>query len=116
VLSAIPSNQADIILLISVLEHLVDPVKTLGECHRLLKPGGTLLVNVPTWRGKGCLELAAFRLGLCPAEEIEDHKAYYDKRSLWPQLVAGGFRPSGIQIRSIKFGLTLFATAKKPSV
>ena len=101
----------DLILLTIVLEHLWQPLEALRHCHRLLKPGGALLVNVPTWRGKFFLEFSAFRLGTSPALEMDDHKMYYDKRDLWPLLVAAGFKPSRIHLKYHKFGLNLFATA-----
>jgi SAM-dependent methyltransferase len=112
-LAALPPATVDVVLLISVLEHLDQPTEVLQACHRVLKPGGHLLINVPTWRGRWFLELAAFRLGLCPAEEIDDHKLYYDIRTLWPMLVTAGFKPSAIRVAPIKFGLTLFAVARK---
>jgi len=69
-------------------------------------------VNVPSWRGKRFLELSAYRLGLSPAEEIDDHKAYYDPRDLWPLLVRAGFRPSEIRCFRHKFGLNTFAVCR----
>lgn len=112
-LEGMATNTADLILLISVLEHLPDPGKILAECHRVLKPGGRLLINVPTWRGRWFLETAAFRLLLCPAEEIDDHKQYYEISTLWPLLVGAGFRPSHIKLAGAKFGLTLFGAVQK---
>lgn len=41
------SAQYDWILCLDVLEHLLSPDTALHEAHRLLKPGGRLLVNVP---------------------------------------------------------------------
>ena len=72
-----------------------------------------LLVNVPTWRGKAVLEFSAFRLSTSPAVEMNDHKMYYDKRDLWPLLVRAGFLPSAIRLKNHKFGLNLFAAARK---
>lgn len=112
-LGSLPTGTVDLLLLISILEHLNNPEETLGECHRVLKPGGKILINVPTWRGRWFLELAAFRLGLCPTEEMDDHKLYYDTPTLWPMLVGAGFKPSKIKVKPIKFGLTLFAVAQK---
>ena len=87
----------DVVLCISVLEHLSEPL-ALRASDRVPCAGGICLVNVPSWRGKRFLELSAFRLGLSPAEEMDDHKRYYDPRDLWPLLVEAGFRPSGDQV------------------
>jgi 2-polyprenyl-3-methyl-5-hydroxy-6-metoxy-1,4-benzoquinol methylase len=103
----------DVILCLSVLEHLWRPQEVLGHFHRLLAPDGKLLVNVPSWRGKRFLELSAFRLGTSPANEMDDHKRYYDPRDLWPMLVAAGFKPSRIHCRRHKFGLNTFAVCRK---
>lgn len=103
----------DIVMMISVLEHLWEPVEALKSCRRLLRTGGTLILNVPNWAGKVFLEVSAFRLGTTTADSIDDHKAYYAKRDLWPLLVRAGFKPSQIRMRYHKLGLNLFAVAKK---
>jgi SAM-dependent methyltransferase len=95
-----------------VLEHVSDAPELLRQVRRVLAPGGTALVNVPSWRGKWFLELSAFRLGLSPAAEMDDHKMYYDVRDLWPLLVAAGFRPSRIRCFPHKFGLNTFAVCQ----
>jgi SAM-dependent methyltransferase len=102
----------DVVLCISVLEHLWEPLETLAELRRLLAPGGVCLVNVPSWRGKRFLELSAFRLGLSPAEELDDHKIYYDPSDLWPVLVRAGFLPHNIRCGRHKFGLNTFAACR----
>jgi hypothetical protein len=99
-----------------VLEHLVDPLLVVQAAREMLKPSGVLLLNVPTWRGKSCLEFSAFRLGLSPKLEMDDHKMYYDKRDLWPLLVRAGFKPSQVKLRYHKFGLNLFAAAGREDV
>ena len=114
-LQVLKSRSFDVIMLISVLEHFSDPLETLSACSQMLDPGGRLLVNVPTWRGKYFLELTAFRLGLSQNGKIEmdDHKMYYDKRDLWPLLVKAGFAPSRIHLHYHKFGLNLFGVCCK---
>jgi SAM-dependent methyltransferase len=107
------SERFDAVLLISVLEHLRDPFLVMEAVSQLLKPSGVLLINVPTWRGKTFLEFSAFRLGFSPKVEMDDHKMYYDKRDLWPLLVRAGFKPSLIKLRYHKFGLNLFAVARR---
>ena len=115
-LPKLTTERFDAVLLISVLEHLSDPFLVIASVRSLLKPGGVLLINVPTWFGKGFLELAAFRLGLSPKVEMDDHKMYYAKRDLWPLLVRAGFKPSSIRLRYHKFGLNLFAVARREDV
>jgi SAM-dependent methyltransferase len=102
----------DVVMCISVLEHLWEPLETLVELRRIVAPGGVCLVNVPNWRGKRFLELSAFRLGLSPAEEMDDHKAYYDPKELWLLLVRAGFLPHNIVCRRHKFGLNTFAACR----
>ena len=115
-LPKLASQRFDAVLLISVLEHLRDPLLVLEATRNLLKPSGVLLVNVPTWLGKGFLELSAFRLGLSPKVEMDDHKMYYDKRDLWPLLVRAGFKPSLVELGYHKFRLNLFAAARRENV
>jgi SAM-dependent methyltransferase len=115
-LAQLQTQTFDAVLLISVLEHLSDPLFVIQSAHGLLKSSGVLLINVPTWRGKDFLEFSAFRLGLSPKIEMDDHKMYYDKRDLWPLLVRAGFKPSLIRLRYHKFGLNLFAVAQREHV
>lgn len=112
-LPQLATKSFDAILLISVLEHLDDPFALLRSAKEMLKPSGVLLINVPTWMGKRFLEFSAFRLGLSPKVEMDDHKMYYDKRDLWPLLVRAGFKPSKIALCYHKFGLNLFAVARR---
>ena len=112
-LPELEDGRFDLALLISVLEHLWEPVPILEHCRRVLRPGGLLFVNVPTWRGKFFLEFSAFRLRLSPALEMDDHKMYYNKPDLWPMLVRAGFKPSNLRLHYHKFGLNLFAVAQK---
>jgi len=111
-LHQIPSASLDVVLCVSVLEHLWNPQGAIAEFRRLLAPGGVCLLNVPSWRGKRYLEYSAFRLGTSPKEEMDDHKMYYDVKDLWPMLVAGGFRPSRLKVFSHKFGLNTFAVCR----
>ena len=108
-----PTDEYDVIFMISVLEHLWEPQEVLDFCQSHLSNGGILMINVPTWLGKVFLEFSAFRLGFSPKIEMDDHKMYYDKKDLWPLLVRSGFKPSNIQMRYYKFGLNLFSIVRK---
>ena len=115
VVSGLADASLDVVLCVSVLEHLWEPEAVLKQFQRVLAPEGVCLLNVPSWRGKAFLEFSAFRLGLSPADEMDDHKAYYDPRDLWPLLVRAGFKPSGIRCFKHKFGLNTFAVCRKGS-
>jgi SAM-dependent methyltransferase len=112
VLPTIPSASLDVTMCLSVLEHLWEPEAVVRELRRVTAPGGIVLLNVPSWRGKRALELSAFRLGWSPAEEMDDHKWYFDPRDLWPLLVRSGFKPSEIRCHRHKFGLNTFAACR----
>lgn len=43
----LPTGEADVILCLDVLEHLMQPKVCLEEACRLLKPNGLLIINVP---------------------------------------------------------------------
>jgi 2-polyprenyl-3-methyl-5-hydroxy-6-metoxy-1,4-benzoquinol methylase len=50
-----PEQMFDVITLWDVLEHVVDPKRTLQEAYRILKPGGWLVVQVPephSWQAR----------------------------------------------------------------
>ncbi len=110
-MAELPDDSLDVVLCMSVVEHLWEPQETVTEFHRVLRPGGVCAVNVPSWLGKRALEYSAFKLGLSPAEEMDDHKMYYDPRDLWPLMVRAGFMPHAIRCFKHKFGLNTFAVA-----
>ena len=111
-LSGVPDQSLDVVMCISVLEHLEDPSSALEHFKRITAPGGVVLINVPSWRGEYFLELSAFRLGLSVGDSIDDHKCYFDPRDLWPLLVRAGFRPKNISCFKHKFGLNTFAVCR----
>jgi len=111
-LADLPGKDLDVVLCMSVLEHLWDPQQALADLRELARPGGVCVFNVPTWMGKRFLELSAFRLHLSPPAEMNDHKHYFDPRDLWPMLVKAGFRPQDIQCRRHKFGLNTIAVCR----
>jgi SAM-dependent methyltransferase len=41
-------SSMDVVLCTQVLEHIPDPIAVIGEIRRVLKPGGTLLLSVPS--------------------------------------------------------------------
>jgi len=50
-----PDNHFDVVTLFEVIEHLLEPAKLITEIHRILKPGGLLLIgtgNADSWTVK----------------------------------------------------------------
>jgi SAM-dependent methyltransferase len=45
--SALPSDSFDLILCTEVVEHVTSSRRALAEIHRLLKPGGTMILSTP---------------------------------------------------------------------
>lgn len=75
-------NSFDIVTMLAVLEHLSKPAAILDEIGRVLRPGGGLVLTVPSEYAKPVLEFLAFRLGIVNPDEIRDHKRYYNKDDL----------------------------------
>ncbi|MBC7340834.1 MAG: methyltransferase domain-containing protein, partial [Clostridia bacterium] len=69
-----PDNSADEIRANHVLEHLADKEKIMAEIHRVLKPGGRLVFEVPSTKGEG-------------AFNHPGHKSFWNKSSFvfWTQ-------------------------------
>lgn len=46
-MTSVADNSVDCVVTISTLEHVRHPTKVVAEIHRILKPGGTVYINVP---------------------------------------------------------------------
>lgn len=84
----------DTITAISFLEHIFDPYHLIKECHRLLKKGGTLIVQVPNvaWLPNR-LRLVVGKLPVTSNAPGWDggHLHYFTRASLSKLFLDGGF-------------------------
>lgn len=106
------SNSFDVVTMLAVLEHLELPETILKETWRVLKPGGKIVLTVPSNRAKPVLEFLAL-LGLLERQGIKSHKKYYDKESLKQNLEGAGFFVK--RLKSFELGFNLLALATKPN-
>ncbi|HXS67964.1 MAG TPA: glycosyltransferase, partial [Candidatus Polarisedimenticolia bacterium] len=97
----LPAEQFDLCVLSSVLEYVRSPRDFLRAIHRVLKPGGTLLVAVDAWPGRSL------------RQKWTDSKAltYFNDQTLQTVLFQSNFR--GIILESEMFAFAQ-KTAERP--
>lgn len=47
--AALPDESADVLIMLHVIEHVPDPLATLREIYRILKPGGHVVIETPRY-------------------------------------------------------------------
>lgn len=72
----------DVVTMLAVLEHIEHEQAILKEIYRVLKPGGKLVLTVPSVWAQPVLEFLSYRLKIVDEAEIRDHKRYYDRQRL----------------------------------
>lgn len=83
----------DIVTMLAVLEHIENEQQILKEIHRVLVPGGKLIITVPSVWSQPILEFLAYKVKLVSEAEIRDHKRYYNRTKLKKALVdSTGFK------------------------
>jgi ubiquinone/menaquinone biosynthesis C-methylase UbiE len=74
-------NSADVVMFHQVLEHLSTPEVALREIHRILRPGGWLMLSVPN-EGTWLKQQIQYRLIEPRALEQTDHVNFFTRPSL----------------------------------
>jgi 2-polyprenyl-6-hydroxyphenyl methylase / 3-demethylubiquinone-9 3-methyltransferase len=95
---------ADVVVAGEILEHVEDDVAVLAECARLLRPGGTLVIDAvaDTWLADVIVVRIAERLPGGPPPRLHDPALFVDRRRL---LAAAG-----------RLGLDLRLVGLRPSL
>lgn len=86
----LPSRAFDAAFALDILEHVRDDAQALSEVHRILKPGGSLLVTVP-----------AYQWLWSEHDEVCHHVRRYTRAELTRKL-----REAGFQVRRASYCIT----------
>jgi SAM-dependent methyltransferase len=104
----------EVVTMLAVVEHLnpASMAVLFKECHRVLKPGGLVIMTTPAAWSDGLLHLMA-HLNLVSAEEIHEHAFAYTL-----PLLGWTFGQAGFEMTKVKFGyfelmMNMWATARK---
>ena len=88
----------DLVLCLDVLEHLVDPWRTVARLGHVLRPGGTLIVSVPNIRHYS-VTLPLLWSGRWQYEEAgildRTHLRFFTRASATALLTGAGLEPAG---------------------
>jgi SAM-dependent methyltransferase len=103
------SASVDIVIMSEVIEHLVDTDSAIEEAHRVLKPGGSLLLSTPNlaaWYNRALLaagvqpifsEVSMRSVFGRPGSQVAGHLRMFTRRALVEFLAAYGLR--AVQVR-----------------
>jgi 2-polyprenyl-3-methyl-5-hydroxy-6-metoxy-1,4-benzoquinol methylase len=81
-------GQFDVVTLWDVLEHLHDPASNLQEIHRIMKPGGVIVLRVPNGGSLDARLFGPYWAGLEPPR----HLFIFDQKTLTAFLINAGFK------------------------
>ena len=104
----------DAVTMLAVLEHIEQEQQILREIHRVLVPGGKLILTVPSVWSQPILEFLAYKLKIVSEAEIRDHKRYYNRKKLKKVLTKdNSFQEFNHQY--FQLGMNNFCTVNKRS-
>ncbi|HBA82737.1 MAG TPA: hypothetical protein DCZ95_01465 [Verrucomicrobia bacterium] len=101
----LPADSFDVVTLWDVLEHTPDPQAVLADCHRILKPGGLLVVNYPDIHSS-----VARLMGRNWVFLLSVHLYYFTRATMQALLNKSGFCVDNIENywQSLELGYILF--------
>ena len=109
----IRSDSVDVVIMSAVIEHLVDPDSAVEEAHRVLKPGGSLLLSTPNlaaWYNRGLLafgvqpvfsEVSLRSVFGRPGSQVAGHLHMFTRRALVDFLAAYGLQT--VRVRGARY-------------
>jgi len=110
------SASVSVVAMLAVFEHIeAKPLEILlRETHRILIPGGHMILTVPAGWTDPILKFLA-QIRLLSATEVFDHKDTYSKNDVVKHLVQAGFPLQGIEAGYFELGMNIWCAARKQS-
>jgi hypothetical protein len=92
-----PAESFDVVTMSHVIEHVPEPIQTLSECARILRPGGKLFLWTPNSSSLGCRVFGKHWRGLEPPR----HLHLFSPRSMKSLLNKAGLNDVSICTRNL---------------
>lgn len=107
-----PEKQFDGVMMSAFLEHEVQPGPLLNELHRILKPGGCIIIKVPNY---GCVNRSV-RGGEWCGFRFPDHVNYFTPQSLTQLAKQTGYKIARFRFQDkMPTSDNMWAVIKKPA-
>ena len=110
--SPFPDASFDVIVMLATLEHIQDTDSLARECNRLLRPGGRVVITVPSRQVDAIVDWFC-RLGLADGMSLEEHHGFDPLTT--PQLF-GTYAFEVEKWRTFQFRLNHLFVLRKPSL
>jgi 2-polyprenyl-6-hydroxyphenyl methylase/3-demethylubiquinone-9 3-methyltransferase len=109
---------ADVVVAGEVLEHVTDPPGLVREACRVLRPGGTLVLDTiaATWWGRFSSVTVGERIPAGPPKRLHDPALFVDRAALSRAAAEGGVRLVLSGLRPSALDYLLWLAGRRPSV
>lgn len=97
------TGQIDVISILGVLEHLIDPMTTLFQVRKMLKKGGLIAVQVPNGNSLTSMLQALYPHNVFRHMSPCEHFMLFSKQSLLKALESTGFEAKGMWFHGMDF-------------
>ena len=97
-----PANTFDIVTMFEVIEHVRDAFSLLNECHRIIKPGGLLMVgtaNTDSWTAR----IMKSRWEYFDISRHGGHISFFNPQAIRVLAERSGFKVESVRTHSVRF-------------